>query len=620
MSNWSTSDSRRIYNIEKWGDGYFDICNNGNLITTPKRNGVAIDIDKVSQQLIDSGLTFPILIRFLDIIHDRIDRIESAFAAAMTKYNYDATHKIVYPIKVNQQQDVIDEIISHGKNRVGLEAGSKPELIAVLSKSLPGSTIICNGYKDEEYVRLALLGQQIGLKVYIVIEKTSEISLIDRIARQVNVKPLLGIRARLASAGSGNWQNSGGEDSKFGLTAKQILNSIEDLRELGLTSSLQLLHFHIGSQITDIVHIKESAQEIARYYQQVSSLGAKIDAIDVGGGLGVDYEGQHATTPCSINYTIEEYTDAIINPIASICSDSDLPFPDIICESGRALTAQHAIVLTNVIDHDHHDEILSESVSNSHEILLELKQTLSEEITKVDTAFSIAQDVYTRVQNLFKTGEISLKSKANAEGLYRHFCSKILNTPKIQQTHPEIFNLLSKKLADKLFCNLSIFQSMPDIWGIEQIFPIMPIHKLDKKPDKRAILLDITCDSDGQISEYVDALGLERSLPVHKYSRGERYIFGFFMVGAYQEILGDLHNLFGDTHSVNIRLDGDSFVIKNIRKGDTISEVLKTVNFQKQQIIDSIVKLATNAKIKPETIASIIKSSLEEYTYLHPKV
>lgn len=626
MQNWSIKDSRNTYNIEKWGDGYFDICDKGNLCITPQRNGIKIDANELSRQLIDSGLTFPILIRFLDIIQNRIDRIESAFSTAMTKHDFNANHKIIYPIKVNQQQDVVDEVISQGYGRIGLEAGSKPELIAVLAKSPPDSTVICNGYKDEEYLRLALLGQQMGLKVYIVIEKISEIPLIERTAKQLNIQPLLGIRARLASAGSGNWQNSGGEDSKFGLTSNQILDALKQLSSLKLLPSLQLLHFHIGSQITDITHIKEGAKEIASYFQQISLHHTPIKVIDVGGGLGIDYEGSGSTTSCSINYSVDQYADAIISPIAAICRNYKLQPPDIICECGRAITAQHAVLLTNVIDHDRQDTTPPVPASTTHELITDIKQVLSRPITNVNAAYSNAQQLYIRTQELFKSGSISLKIKANAECLYHSYCNTILNTPNIQQNHPELFNKLTKKLADKLFCNLSIFQSMPDIWGIEQIFPIMPIHKLDKKPDSRAILLDITCDSDGQISEYVDSAGLENSLPVHTFSRGESYILGFFMVGAYQEILGDLHNLFGDTHSVNIKLNANGFVIQDIRKGDTIAEVLKTVNFQPQQVIDSVLQLSNSntssdsKSIHADEVKSIIKKSLAEYTYLHPKL
>ncbi len=625
MSNWSISDSRRTYNIEKWGDGYFDISTNGNLSVSPMRNGVKIDISKLSSELSESGLTFPILIRFLDIIHDRIDRINSAFDSAMKQHSYHADHSIIYPIKVNQQQDVIDEIISHGKERVGLEAGSKPELIAVLAKSLPGSTVICNGYKDEEYIRLAILGQQIGLKIFIVIEKLSEIQLIDKISKQTGARPLLGIRARLASAGSGNWQNSGGEDSKFGLTANQILTAIKQLSEQDLLSSLQLLHFHIGSQITDIKHIESGANEIARYYDQVRKLNVDINVIDVGGGLGVDYEGSCSTQYCSINYSIDEYASAIIAPIARICSEHSLPYPNIVCESGRALTAQHAIILSNIIDYDRQDVSFEPGIDDSHEIIAYIKCALGQIGSDATEAFAKAKEIYNKIQKLFTNGDISLSIKADAESLYRYYCRKILNIPNIQETSPDVFNQLSEKIADKLFCNLSIFQSMPDIWGIEQIFPIMPIHKLDKKPDSRAILLDITCDSDGQIKEYVDGAGIERSLPLHKYNYGDNYIVGFFMVGAYQEILGDLHNLFGDTHSVNIKLDANGYTIKNIRKGDTIADVLKTVHFQPEQIIDSISRLSRSTnqadgnKPNSQEICSTIKTSLNEYTYLHPK-
>ncbi len=621
MNDWNINNSKKTYNIENWGDGYFDINSAGNLCVIPDQKHTRIDLFKLSQNLQQSNLSFPILLRFLDIIKNKINRIENAFKTAMEDHNFSAEHMIAYPIKVNQQSDVIDEVISGADNTVGLEAGSKPELIAVLAKSKPGSLVICNGYKDAEYIKLALLGQKLGLKVYIVIEKLSEVALIARVASENNAVPLLGIRTRLATVGSGNWQNSGGENSKFGLSSSQVLKAISQLSSYDLLSSLKLLHFHLGSQIPNLSNIETGACEIARYFHEIRDLGADIDTIDVGGGLGIDYEGSKSTNYCSINYSVEQYANAIISPIATICEKNNLDHPNIICESGRAITAQHAILITNAVDIDQPAIRNNTFLDCSHSIIDEIKRELKLSISDIDESFLIANTTYKKIQSLFKQGEISLIIKSSAENLYHELCQKIMVAAKTSEQHQHIFNELSQKLADKLFCNLSIFQSMPDIWGIKQIFPIAPIHKLEQKPAYKAIIQDITCDSDGQIKDYVDSNGIERSLPVHEFKHGDQYYLGFFMVGAYQEILGDLHNLFGDTHSASIKLCDNGYNILDIKNGDSISDVLKTVNISPHEISSNILRLLdnqSNKSINTKDINKIINNALAEYTYLHP--
>ncbi len=621
MANWNIDNSKKTYNINNWGDGYFDINSIGNLCVIPSPKKTEIDIYELSQNLKRSNFSFPILLRFLDIIKDKINRIESAFKATMLDHSFYGKHMIAYPIKVNQQSDVIDEVISGTDNTVGLEAGSKPELIAVLAKSKPGALVICNGYKDAEYIKLALLGQKLGLKVYIVIEKLSEVALVARVSDENNITPLLGIRTRLATVGSGNWQNSGGENSKFGLNSPQVLEAISQLRGHNLLSSLKLLHFHLGSQIPNLSHIKTGASEIARYFQEFIDLGAEIDTIDVGGGLGIDYEGSKSTNYCSINYSVEQYANAIISPIATTCKKNNLPHPNIICESGRAITAQHAVLITNAIDIDQPAIRNNTFLDCNHSIIDEIKRELKLSISDIDESFLIANTTYKKIQSLFKQGKINLKIKSSAENLYHELCQKIMEAAKTSEQHQHIFNELSQKLADKLFCNLSIFQSMPDIWGIEQIFPIAPIHKLEQKPAYRAIIQDITCDSDGQITDYVDSNGIERSLPVHEFKHGDQYYLGFFMVGAYQEILGDLHNLFGDTHSASIKLCDNGYNILDIKNGDSISDVLKTVNILPHEISSNILRLLdnqSNESINTKDINKIISNALAEYTYLHP--
>lgn len=621
MDNWDINNSKKTYNIKNWGDGYFDINSEGNLCVIPDQKKTRIDLFKLSQNLQQSNLSFPILLRFLDIIKNKINRIENAFKAAIQDHNFCGGHMIAYPIKVNQQSDVIDEVICGTDSKVGLEAGSKPELIAILAKSKPGSLVICNGYKDAEYIKLALLGQKLGLKVYIVIEKLSEVALITRISNENNITPLLGIRTRLATVGSGNWQNSGGENSKFGLNSSQVLKAISQLRSYDLLSSLKLLHFHLGSQIPNLSHIETGACEIARYFQEIRDLGADINTIDVGGGLGIDYEGSKSTNYCSINYSIEQYAAAIISPIATTCRKSNLPHPNIICESGRAITAQHAMLITNAVDIDQPIITNDTLIDCNHPIIDDIQRELKLSISDIDESLLIANATYKKIQSLFKHGEINLKTKSSAEKLYYELCSKIMEASKSSEQHQYTFNELSQKLADKLFCNLSIFQSMPDIWGIEQIFPIVPIHKLEKEPTSRAIIQDITCDSDGQINDYVDNNGIERSLPVHEFKHGDQYYLGFFMVGAYQEILGDLHNLFGDTHSASIKLCGNGYKILNIKNGDTISDVLKTVNILPDEITSNVLELLNdklNGSFNAEDITKIIDNALAEYTYLHP--
>src|SRR5690606_17438845 len=510
------------------------------------------------------GLSLPVLVRFSDILHDRVNRLCDAFNQAARQQDYQGRYTVVYPIKVNQQRRVVEEIIKaspameHGQ--VGLEAGSKPELMAVLALSeRPGSTIVCNGYKDREYIRLALIGQKLGHNVYIVIEKLTELNLILEEAQRLDVRPLVGVRARLASIGKGNWQNTGGEKSKFGLSSTQVLAVVQRLRDANALDCLRLLHFHLGSQIANIRDIQRGLGECARFYGQLRQLGAPVDVVDVGGGLGVDYEGTRSRSACSANYSLDEYAYHVVHAIKEECARNNLPHPALITESGRALTAHHAVLITDVIDVEQIEEqplsapsetapSVIKNLWGDYQALLDSRNGRALLEIYHDAAYSLSE-----AQELFAHGVLNLEQRAQAEQLYQAVCLRIragLNPDNRAQR--EVIDELNEKLADKFFVNFSLFQSLPDIWGIDQIFPILPLENLDQPPTRRAVLQDITCDSDGRVDLYVDEQGVETTLPLPPYSADRPYLLCFFMTGAYQEILGDMHNLFGDTNSIDV--------------------------------------------------------------------
>src|SRR5690606_20118955 len=477
----------------------------------------------------------PVLVRFVDILHDRVDTLCTAFSKAMQADGYEGKYTAVYPIKVNQQRRVVQEIVRHGNGRVGLEAGSKPELMAVLAMAPVGGTVICNGYKDREYIRLALRGIQLGLKVYIVIEKSSEVDDIIAEAAALGVEPLLGLRVRLASIGAGKWQNTGGEKAKFGLTASQALAVIDRLKGAGLDGSLKLLHFHLGSQISHIRDIQRGMREAARYYAELRRLGMPVEIVDVGGGLGVDYEGTRSRSYCSMNYSVEEYATTVVHTLWEICREHELPHPNIISESGRALTAHHAVLITNVIDVDRVPEAdrAQPPADDDPLILHDLWRNLQQVASR--SPVESYHDAYywlTEAQTMYTHGILTLEQRAAAEVLYQATCRRVFaRLDPRQRAHRELLDELNEKLADKLFCNFSIFQSMPDIWAIDQIFPVLPLTRLDEEPTSRNVLQDLTCDSDGTIDGYVDREGVETTLPLPPYRDGEEYLLGVFMVG-----------------------------------------------------------------------------------------
>ncbi|WP_404473036.1 biosynthetic arginine decarboxylase [Vreelandella venusta] len=638
MSETVTSNSpalraRRTWNIDQWGSGYFDVDDHGQALVRPHGNdaeGPALPISGLVRQLQQAGLRLPVLVRFSDILHDRVEQLCGAFDAAMQDAEYQGGYTAVYPIKVNQQRRVVEEILAtaeRGNGRVGLEAGSKPELLAVLALSDGGSSlIVCNGYKDREYVRLALLGEKLGHRVYLVVEKLSELTVILEEARELNVMPRIGLRARLASVGKGKWQNTGGEKSKFGLTASQILEVVETLRAQDALASLQLVHFHLGSQIANIRDIQRGLRECARFYQNLITLGAPIDTVDVGGGLGIDYEGTRSRSYCSANYSMREYARNVVSAFAQLCQEASLPQPHLISESGRALTAHHAVLVTNVIGEERIDDTPPEhtlqddpQVEALWRVFEQLAETQEPRVL-VEAWHDLLQAV-SELQDRFVLGLSDINARAIGERLYMAACARLrgqLDTRN--RAHREILDELAEKLADKLFVNFSLFQSVPDVWGIEQIFPVLPLSGLDQAPTRRAVIQDITCDSDGRIDSYVDGQGVESTLPLPEWkSEDERWI-GFFLVGAYQEILGDLHNLFGDTDSVDAALDADgNWVISNAQAGDSVADVLAYVNFDAKVLQQKLFAQLEASGFSPQEqvhFAASLNEGLEGYTYL----
>ncbi len=627
MDQSTIQRARDTYNIRHWGGGYFDIDDAGRIVVRPTRNvdSHGIDLFALSAQVQQSGLTLPVLVRFADILHDRVDTLCGAFATAMAEKDYQARYTAVYPIKVNQQRSVVEKILGHGAGRVGLEAGSKPELMAVMALSGDeGGVVICNGYKDREYIRLALIGRQLGLEIYIVVEKLSELEHVIREARDMGVKPLLGMRVRLASLGSGKWQNTGGEKAKFGLSAQQVLAMVERLRQAEMLDSLQLLHFHMGSQIANIRDIQRGMREAGRYYAELHRMGVGVRCVDVGGGLGVDYEGTRSRSYCSMNYSVQEYARNVVHALWETCSDNDLPYPDIITESGRAMTAHHAVLVTNVIDIERPQDANDVAAPADEDplILHDLWQGLQQLSSRsaLETYHDAAHWL-TEARAMYTHGVLTLEQRARAEQLYFATCQRV--RPLLAATnrsHRELIEELNEVLADKVFCNFSVFQSIPDVWAIEQLFPIVPLQRLDEVPDRCAVLQDLTCDSDGRIDQYIDREGVESTLPVHQMRAGEHYLLGIFMVGAYQEILGDMHNLFGDTDSVNVELTADGgYRLSQPEHGDTVEEVLAYVHFDANDLLQAFRRKIAGSKLAREHLEQYLMeltAGLKGYTYL----
>ncbi|WP_445367646.1 biosynthetic arginine decarboxylase [Methylomonas sp. BW4-1] len=601
---WSIEQSKQLYAIQQWGNGYFSINDQGHVCVKPQADcATEIDLFDIAQALRGKGLNFPVLVRFTDILCDRIRQLQQAFDQARTANHYSGHYTPVYPIKVNQQGNVVESIVA--AEHIGLEAGSKPELLAILGLAKPGGIIVCNGYKDRAYIRMALMGQLMGLSVFIVIEKPSELEMIIEEAAKLKVTPLIGLRVRLSTISAGKWQNSGGEKSKFGLHASEVLQLIARLQQVAMLHCLQLMHFHMGSQIANIHDIKLALKEAGQFYLQLHQLGANITTVDAGGGLGVDYDGSGSRRECSINYSVNEYAENIVRAFAEMAQQHDLPQPNIITESGRAITAHHAVLITNVTE--------VESLQGAATAVTISGQNIAE-------AYHNAQFNMAEARAQFVQGDLSLTELAEAEKHYVSLCQQIQRELNLDNHHHrEILQELDEKLADKVFCNFSLFQSMPDIWGIDQIFPIMPIHNLQQQPNRRAVLQDLTCDSDGRIDQYVDHQNIANTMPLHSIAEDQDYLIGFFMVGAYQEILGDMHNLFGDTHSINIELEGDSYRFGDFMEGEDVSELLDYVHINTEAL-----KTAYRQKLGVSGLTAAQKQAFEQellaglnaYTYL----
>ena len=629
---WTIQDAKDLYNIDGWGAGFFDVNEKGHIIVRPNPDTPdrTLDLFEVAVDLEAQGVTLPMLLRFSDILKRRIETLSEGFSQAIREFEYSGGYTTVYPIKVNQQRHVVEEIVKYGsKHGVGLECGSKPELQAVLGLSeTTEHIIVCNGYKDEEFMRLALMGQKLGHQVFIVIEQLSELDVLLQAAEDLQVKPNAGVRLKLASAGAGRWAQSGGEKSKFGLTSAELVKLIDRLRERGQLDILRLLHFHLGSQITDIRYIKSGLQEIGRFYVELHRLGVGVTHVDVGGGLGVDYDGTNSTNNASVNYTLQEYAGDVVYTLAETCREAELPMPHIISESGRALTAHHALLLVRVIDVESVAEPPLPEITEEHHVVLhemiEDYRSLSKKKVakrKITEIFHDASFDKERAQQLFNSGVLTLRERAMAETIYFATITRIAeiigeNSGAFEDIHKEV----DATLLDRYFCNFSLFQSLPDSWAIDQLFPIIPIHRLAEKPDRRGTIQDMTCDSDGKIDRFVGGKDGRNSLELHRFRDGEDYILGIFLTGAYQEILGDLHNLFGDTNAVHIRLTDAGHEVTHLVHGDTVTKVLNYVQFSASDLLATFRRKVGTAggitRQEANTFIAEYLAGLEGYTYL----
>jgi arginine decarboxylase len=604
-SQWTVADSRSVYGIRHWGAGYFAINDQGRVEVRPNGpQSAPIDLYQQVDELRSSGLSLPLLVRFPDILQNRVRQLTGAFDANIARLEYQGRYTALYPIKVNQQEAVVENIIATQNVSIGLEAGSKPELMAVLALAPKGGTIVCNGYKDREFIKLALMGQKLGHNVFIVIEKESEVQLVIEEAAELKVTPQIGLRVRLSSLASSKWADTGGEKSKFGLSAAQLLSVVERFSKAGLDQGIRLLHFHMGSQIANIADYRKGFREAIRYYGELRSLGLPVDHIDVGGGLGVDYDGTHSRNASSINYDMDDYAATVVDMLKEFCDRQDIPHPHIFSESGRAMTAHHAVLVVQVTDVEKHNDERPkiDATVEQPETLQALIELLGDtDPEMVAESYWRATHFIEEVAAQYSAGKLDLPQKALAEQCYFAICRRLHNQLKARQrSHRAVLDELNDKLADKYICNFSVFQSLPDTWAIGQILPILPLDRLDEEPMRRAVLQDLTCDSDGKIRQYVDEQSIETSLPVHELREGEDYVLGIFLVGAYQEILGDMHNLFGDTDSVNIYQNADGSVYHaGIETHDTIEDMLRYVHLSPEELMTHYRDKVASAKISP---------------------
>ncbi len=626
---WTVSDASELYEIERWGKGYFSVGANGHVhVHATKRPDQSIDLKELIDHLQLRGLGLPILIRFKDILRQRLADIHGAFQTAITQHQYEGRYFCVYPIKVNQQRQVVEEVLEFGRPySFGLEAGSKPELLAVIAMAGNDTPIICNGFKDAEFIETAMLAHKMGRQIIPVVEKYTELGLILEYAAKVGVRPQIGMRVKLASRGGGRWQSSGGYRSKFGLTVAEVRQGLAELREAGMADCFKLLHFHLGSQIPNIRIVKAALNESARIYAELVKEGAGLEYLDVGGGLGVDYDGSQTNFESSVNYTLEEYANDVVYHVQSVCDDAGVKHPTIVSESGRAIVAYHSVLVFNVLGVARLSETPLPANGFGDDLeqpLVDLQETY-QHLTSRNAleSFHDAQQALDMALNLFNAGYLPLGQRCLAETLYWAICAKLRKLVAGLDDVPEDLQGLDDTLADTYFCNFSLFQSIPDSWAIKQLFPVMPVHRLNEPPTAQAVLGDITCDSDGKLDQFIDRRDVKRTLALHPFN-GDPYYLGVFLVGAYQEILGDLHNLFGDTHAVHVSLDpSGKVVLDSVIKGDTVREVLNYVEFDSEMLIGrlrkSVEAAVSDGLMDLEQSGRLLRfyeDGLQGYTYL----
>lgn len=633
INKWRIEDSAELYNMNGWGLKYFSINEKGHVAVTPKQTYTGVDLVEVMEQLRQRNISAPVLLRFPDILDNRIEKISSCFKKAAKEYEYQAQNFIIYPIKVNQMEPVVEEIVSHGKKfNIGLEAGSKPELHAVLAMNMgkitENSLIICNGYKDENYIELALLAQKMGRRIFLVVEKLNELKLIASVAKRLNVRPNVGVRIKLSSSGSGKWEESGGDRSKFGLNTSELQTAMEYLQANKMTDCLKLIHFHIGSQVTKIRRIKNALREACQFYVQLSQMGFDIDFIDIGGGLGVDYDGtRNSASENSMNYSIQEYVNDSVYQLVDACNKNNIKHPNIITESGRSLTAHHSVLVIEVLETaslpqwDDNNDTLRDDEDELVRDLYEIYDKINKARLLEDwhDALQIREEALDR----FSLGILDLRTRAMVEKLFWSVAREVNMIASDMKHAPEELRSVARMLPEKYFCNFSLFQSLPDSWAIDQVFPVVPLDRLNERPDKLATLQDITCDSDGKIANFISNQGFSHFLPVHQLKDGEHYYLGVFLVGAYQEILGDLHNLFGDTNAVHIDVYKDHYDIDQVIDGETVAEVLDYVQFSPKELVRNVESWVADSvrtgKITAEEGNEFVRnyrSGLYGYTYL----
>ena len=632
MSNFESGDALALYNVDRWGGGYFGINADGHVVVKPKRNGEQVDLMEIVREARSRSLQFPLVVRFHDLLRDRVEIINVAFAEAIAEMGYAGVYRGVFPIKVNQLREVVEEIMDAGEPwHFGIEAGSKPELLAALSlHSDPESLVICNGYKDTSFIENALLGRKLGKKVILVIEKLEELVHVLRVSREMGVEPMIGFRVRLLSKGAGKWATSGGENAKFGLSTADLVEASDMLHAAGLAHCLNLVHFHVGSQVPDIGTIKRATREAARFYAKLSKMGHALGYLDVGGGLGVDYDGSRTTFDSSTNYSLNEYARDIVYTVMEVCNSESVPHPTLVSESGRAIVAHHSVLIVETfgsIEKNSRSEPVVPAPDDPRIVsdILEIRNDFNKK-NRLENLHD-AQEIRERAQSMFDLGMLDLRAKARVETIYWQIAESIVEIFRTMRYIPEEVKEMEVALGDQFLCNFSVFQSLLDHWALGQLFPVMPIHRLNEIPDRNATLVDITCDSDGKVAKFVDLQDVKETLPLHRWKPGQPYYIGFFLAGAYQDVMGDLHNLFGRVNEMHIYLDEDEdsgYYIEEVLPGSTVGQVLSLTQWDVNELARRM-KAQTDAaiksdRLKPSEAMRLLddyEKSLTLYTYLN---